>query len=61
MIFPNPLILILILTHVHTHVRVHVFFASGIVTGVDEESTFSWPVCSYCRGDHIAESADNPW
>ena len=35
-------------------------FCAGVIVGVDEDKAFSWPICSHCHGDQLAESTDNP-
>ena len=44
-------------SYTYAHVHVHNI---GIIIGVNEDDAFSWPVCSHCHGDQLAESADNP-
>ena len=44
-------------SYTYAHVHVHNI---GIIIGVNEDDAFSWPVCSHCHGDQLAESTDNP-
>lgn len=37
---------------------VRTFLTLGIITGVDEENAFSWPVCDGCGSDRLLEAGN---